>query len=237
MQIAPGVHRLGTKFINYYVIEEGGRLTLVDAGLPGYALFLLDFLSASGHALDDVEAVVLTHGHVDHVGFAERLRAAEGSRVLVHEADGPLVAGTERTPMPRGPLTPHLIRYILHGVRFGGLRFPAVLEAETFEDGDTLDVPGRPRVIHTPGHTKGSCSLQSGRVLFAGDALATVDIMTGTPGMRIAPSFVNDDSEQALRSLDRLVGLDVDTVLVGHGEPWTDGIDEAVRQARETGIW
>jgi glyoxylase-like metal-dependent hydrolase (beta-lactamase superfamily II) len=73
--------------------------------------------------------------------------------------------------------------------------------------------------------------------LFAGDALATMDITTGRRGPRIGPGFINDDSEQALESLSKLEGLDVDTVLVGHGEPWTDGLDEAVRQARQVGIW
>ncbi|NOY54919.1 MAG: MBL fold metallo-hydrolase [Actinobacteria bacterium] len=238
MEVAPGVHRLGTSFVNFYVIEDGGRLTVVDAGLPGYRRFLMEFLDSSGKKPGDIEAVVLTHAHVDHIGFSEHLRSNQHTRVLVHEDDVALATGREKARIPLGPIwRPMLLRYLAHGLAYKGFSFPTVLEVAAFDDGEVLDLPGRLQVIHAPGHTKGSCVLRFGNVLLAGDVLATVDITTGEVGPRIGPSFVNVDSEQALRSLDRLVGLDFDTVLVGHGDPWTDGIDEAVRQARQVGIW
>lgn len=238
MKVAPGVHRLGTSFINFYVIEEGESFTVVDAGLPGYWPFLTEFLDSSGSSPADIAAVVVTHAHVDHIGFSERLRAQRGVPVHMHVDDAALATGREKARFPMGPIwRPVLLRYLAHGVKHKGFPFPTVLEVAAFDDGEVLDVPGRLQVIHAPGHTKGSCVLRSGNVLFAGDVLATVNITTGEAGPRIGPSFVNDDSEQALLSLDRLVGLDIDTVLVGHGDPWTGGIDEAVRQARQVGIW
>ena len=238
MEVASGVYRLGTRLVSFYIIEEGDRLTLIDAGLPGYWNHLIEFFTSSRLSLSDIEAVVLTHAHVDHIGFSERLRSEQGVAVQVHAEDVDLATGRQKAAVSRAPVWRlMLLRYLLHGVANGAARFPSVVEASTFGDGEILDLPGRPRVIHAPGHTKGSCALQSSKVLFAGDVLATIDITTGQPGPRIGPSFVNDDSEQALRSLDRLAGLDADTVLVGHGEPWREGIDEAVRRAREIGIW
>jgi glyoxylase-like metal-dependent hydrolase (beta-lactamase superfamily II) len=59
--------------------------------------------------------------------------------------------------------------------------------------------------------------------------------LTGRVGPQIGPDGLNHDSDQAMRSLDRLAGLPADLVLPGHGEPWTDGIAEAVRLARLAG--
>lgn len=74
MQIRDGVWRIGTGVINAYLIEEAGSVTLIDAGVPGYWGALPAELDAMGRSLRDVRALVLTHGHTDHIGFAERLR-------------------------------------------------------------------------------------------------------------------------------------------------------------------
>jgi glyoxylase-like metal-dependent hydrolase (beta-lactamase superfamily II) len=74
VQIAPGLHRLGNGTINAYLVADGSEVTIVDAGLPGYWGDLPAELAAMGRTLDDVRAMVLTHGHSDHIGFAERFR-------------------------------------------------------------------------------------------------------------------------------------------------------------------
>lgn len=61
--------------MNCYLLEESGSVTIVDTGVPGYWGMLPAEFAAMGHSLDDVRAVVLTHAHRDHVGFAERIRA------------------------------------------------------------------------------------------------------------------------------------------------------------------
>src|SRR3954452_7319841 len=86
-QVADGVHRWGSDQINWYLVEDGGRVALVDAGVPGYWPQLDEALAAMGRSRGDVEAVVLTHGDGDHVGFAERARQELGARVLVHPDD------------------------------------------------------------------------------------------------------------------------------------------------------
>ncbi|MEO8425123.1 MAG: MBL fold metallo-hydrolase [Actinomycetota bacterium] len=122
-------------------------------------------------------------------------------------------------------------------MRRKGLKIVPILELSTFGDGETLDVPGRPRVVHAPGHTAGSCAMlfEQRRALVTGDALAMRNPLTGRIGPQIAPDGLNRDSEMALRSLDALASLPADLVLTGHGEPWTDGIEEAVRLAKLAG--
>jgi glyoxylase-like metal-dependent hydrolase (beta-lactamase superfamily II) len=68
VEVGAGVRRIGTRYINCYLIEEGGRLTLLDAGLPGYWGLLLSELGAMGRRLEDIDAVLVTHSHPDHFG-------------------------------------------------------------------------------------------------------------------------------------------------------------------------
>src|SRR5438034_6113693 len=75
MKIAPGIHRIGgNSMINAYLVEQAGEVTIIDAGLPGYYGDIDRELATMGRVPADVRALVLTHGHSDHIGFAERLR-------------------------------------------------------------------------------------------------------------------------------------------------------------------
>jgi glyoxylase-like metal-dependent hydrolase (beta-lactamase superfamily II) len=72
-------------------------------------------------------------------------------------------------------------------------------------------------------------------VLLTGDVLATRNPLTGRDGPQVMPSGLNSDTPQALRSLAALDGIHADLLLPGHGEPWTGGMDEALRRARAAG--
>ena len=150
IEVAKGVHRLTNGVANFYLIEESGKLVLVDAGAPkDWALFTQAALGA-GKVAGDLDAVLLTHAHTDHTGFAEQARATTGARVWIHEQD-----------------------------------------------------------------------VQMAR--------------TGKVGPQIMPSGLNADTPQALASLANLTGIKAEVLLPGHGEPWTEGVDEAIREARAAG--
>jgi glyoxylase-like metal-dependent hydrolase (beta-lactamase superfamily II) len=107
MEIAPGVRRIGDGTVNAYLIEDAGSVTIVDAGLPGYWHALPGELRAMGRALGDVRAVLLTHGHSDHIGFADRARRDAGIGVRVHELDAALARGEAPNPAKGlGPVRP-----------------------------------------------------------------------------------------------------------------------------------
>ena len=63
-----------TDLVNWYLVEDGGRVTIVDAGVPAYRRQLEADLAKLGRTVGDVAALVLTHGHADHTGFAEEVR-------------------------------------------------------------------------------------------------------------------------------------------------------------------
>lgn len=86
----------------------------------------------------------------------------------------------------------------IHGlVRRGAARVVPVADLSTFDDGETLDLPGRPRVVHAPGHTEGSCALflEDRKALLTGDCLVTWNAFTGRVGPQIMPAGLNRDSE------------------------------------------
>jgi glyoxylase-like metal-dependent hydrolase (beta-lactamase superfamily II) len=234
MQLPSSLRRVGTGLVNGYLVEESGEVTIVDAGVAGQWTDLVDELRAMGRGLDDVRAIVLTHGHSDHIGFAERARREQGWPVSVHEADAALAMGTVPNPARAGRMRiGPMASFLWWTLRHGGLRTRHLGEVATFGDGATLDVPGSPRVILVPGHTPGSAVLElPGRdAVLVGDALCTYAVTTGDRGPRIAPFTA--DSELARSSLGPLEALGASLVLPGHGEPFLEGIGEAVRLARE----
>lgn len=235
--IAPGVSRFGTKRVNWYLVEGDDGVLVVDAGVPGHWPQLLSGLADRGHGLDDVAALVLTHGHADHVGFAERLRETAGVPVFVHEADVGLAQGTENVSTGDALVNlwrPAVLALLFELGRNGGLSIPPVEEVRTFADGDVLDLPGSPEVIHVPGHSPGSCAffLPDRDALLCGDALATLDLTTGRERGPQIMSLFNADAARARDSLDRIADLGRVTLLPGHGRPWRGEMDEAVRLAR-----
>ena len=158
MEVGAGVRRFGTRFINCYLIEEGGRLTLLDAGLPGYWRSLLRELTAIGRRLEDIDAVLLTHSHPDHCGLAERVRQGAGATVYAHSLEAPALVGEingGRPPFFSQGFRPFIYRNVLHAMTHGAAKKVPVAALTGFADGEVLDVPGNPRVVHCPGHTAG----------------------------------------------------------------------------------
>jgi glyoxylase-like metal-dependent hydrolase (beta-lactamase superfamily II) len=236
--VADGVHRIEDAHTNWYLIEDDRRLTIVDAGVPGSWASLHAALEELGRTPAQIAALVLTHAHFDHLGFAERARAELGVPVHVHENDVPLTRrplqyGHERARTRYLAGHPRGLPYVLALARARAFFPPPVRHVTRYVRG-TLPVPGSPRVVATPGHTLGHCALHlpDRDVLIAGDAVVTLDPYTGRTGPRIVARAATADSERNLATLEAIAETDAGTVLVGHGEPWTAGARALVEQAR-----
>lgn len=233
------IHRAGTELVNWYLLEEGGRVTIVDAGCPAYRPQLEEALKSIGRTVGDVEAVVLTHAHIDHVGFAQTLQDERGTPVHAHvqelqQARTGKAASTEGSYV--GALFRHATarRIVVHLARNGALRPPKVARVSTFEGGTRLDVPGHPVAVATPGHSLGHCALyvpEEGAA-FVGDALCGWSTITGEAGPILPPPQFSNSMERARASLAAIDGLDAQTLYYGHGDPWVGGAAAAVAHAR-----
>jgi glyoxylase-like metal-dependent hydrolase (beta-lactamase superfamily II) len=235
------IHILGTDFVHFYLLEEDGEITLVDAGVSGYRKTLEPALARIGRSIDDVKAIVLTHADPDHVGFAGELQRTHAIPVYVHRADSDRTREgrtkkTEASPLDMLTMLRHADarRALRHMIANGGARQPKVAEVIPFDDGDQLDVPGRLQAIHTPGHSDGHCVLYapSRDALFIGDAVNNINIFTGQPGAQVAPTAANTSTDQAYESLATIEELAAGTVYFGHGDPSTVGPRAIVAEAR-----
>jgi glyoxylase-like metal-dependent hydrolase (beta-lactamase superfamily II) len=237
------IYRSGTEFVNFYVLEEDGAVTVVDAGMPSYIDILGETLRGIGLSFAAVRGVVLTHVDPDHVGFAANLQSEHRIPVFVHhlDADRARAGSGKRSeePMQIGDLLEHGYgrRVAEHFATTGGVAVMAPIQDVTeIGDGDELPLPGRLRVVHTPGHSDGHCVFVASAedAIFIGDALTNRDLMTGEPGPRVPGPAGTVSTQQARESLVRLEVLPQPNLYFGHGDPWNDGTIAAVVEARKS---
>ncbi|MCR2785060.1 MULTISPECIES: MBL fold metallo-hydrolase [unclassified Microbacterium] len=241
-ECAPGAHRLSRAQVNCYLLAGADGLTLVDTGLPGMWRDLVSLLRTLDATPSDIDAVLLTHGHFDHVGMSRQLAEDHAVRHFVHEGDRRLARHPYRyrhaAPRWVYPLRhPRAIPILARMTAAGALTVKGVEAEGTVVPGRALDVPGTPVPVFTPGHTDGHCAflLPASGVLLSGDALVTLDPYTGASGPRIVANAATADPDSALTALTALAGTGANTVLPGHGEPWTEGIRAAVTLAAREG--
>jgi glyoxylase-like metal-dependent hydrolase (beta-lactamase superfamily II) len=236
-----GVHRIEDAHTNWCLVEDAGRLTVVDTGLPRSWNSLQSALRELGRSPGDIEAVVLTHGHFDHMGFARRAEQELGVPVWAPELERPVVAHpwrydheNSRAPYLRHPW---FVRVFTEMTAMGAVWVRGTETIRPYGPGEQLDVPGRPVVVATPGHTHGHCSLHlpDRGALLAGDAFVTIDPYTGRSGPCIVAGAATADTAKALDSLDALAALDAAVSITGHGPPWRGSLAEARDRARAAG--
>ena len=221
--VAPGIHRVEDAHTNWYLVEDDGALAIVDAGVPQTSWTLLDdALRQLGRTASDLREL--------------------GLPVLVHRDDVHLTREPRDYKRERTPLYYVLAKPRAFPIVTGFLRRPAfwptpIAQLTPYVDG-TLDVPGRPHVVFTPGHTFGHCSLHYPErdALIAGDAIVTLNPYTGDHGPQLVARAATADTAQALRSLDAVAGTGAQTVLTGHGEPWRRGAAAMADEARRAGV-
>ncbi|WP_051329662.1 MBL fold metallo-hydrolase [Geminicoccus roseus] len=227
VSIAPDLAWQRLKIVNVVLFGHpsagAGNWVLIDAGLAGSAQSIRELASNRFGQDAPPAAIVLTHGHFDHVGALETLARDWDVPVYAHPLEHPYLDGSTSYP-PADPwvgggamalLSP---LYPTSPVDVGPhLRaLPA--------DGSLPGMPGW-RWIHTPGHTPGHVSLwrEADRTLVAGDAFITTgqesayEVAVQSPEMHGPPRYFTPDWPQAGRSVRLLAGLEPERVVCGHG--------------------
>ncbi|MEH0111232.1 MBL fold metallo-hydrolase [Tersicoccus sp. MR15.9] len=240
---AEGVHRVEHAGVNCYLVEDGARVLLVDAGLPAMWPMVRAALRGLGRSPRDIEALAITHGHFDHLGFALRVQQDLDVPVLLDPADAWIAAHPYRYQHERARLFypvrhPRGVPVLTRMTLAGALAVRGVRNLRPLDAGAAAALPGRPVPVATPGHTAGHVALHlpdRGTVI-TGDALVTLDPYTGGTGPQIVSAAATADTRQAVASLDALAALDAEIALPGHGDPFRGPVADAVAQARRRPI-
>ncbi len=218
------MERLGqTSTIYPLLIFDGDTSAMIDAGLPTSIPEIETQLSEVGLAISDIDAFILTHQDLDHIGGLPALvaLAAEGTEVICHGAEEPYIEGTKQFGRldPENLKTtfesmPESLRDEMQKLVAEAKAYKGVAVTNTVEDGDVLPFGGGITVVHTPGHTEGHICLylnESG-MLVAGDELDLVD------GGLFGPKHgLSADEEEAYASIAKLTKYDIESVLCYHG--------------------
>ncbi|KAA9159313.1 MBL fold metallo-hydrolase [Amycolatopsis acidicola] len=221
-----GVHLVTGTNVNWALVTEGDAVTVVDAGYPNDGRALLESLAAIGRRPGDVQAVVLTHAHLDHLGGIPALLREHRVPVLTGEAE---VAHAHRERLEqispaqmlrqcgqwRGLVwTMQTVRAVLPHASM------SVPEATSAANGVPLDLPGALTPLATPGHTTGHTVyyMASAGIVFSGDALVTAHpLLPGPPRPQLLPRVFNENEAEMRRSLSVLGELEADILVPGHG--------------------
>lgn len=208
MEIVPNVYRIdGIRGANSYLYIAEDGIIIIDTGMPGNAQKILTQVKATNKTDKEIRLIILTHSDIDHAGSAAELKKITGAKVAIHGGDAASLAGEEAPKTAKGFLG-IIFKFMASFMRFKPLKPDVILK-----DGDKID---HLKVIHTPGHTKGSiCLYKTGDILFAGDALRTDK--EGNP--KLSSNMMNLDTQEALKSVKKLAGLEFDILLPGHGAP------------------
>jgi glyoxylase-like metal-dependent hydrolase (beta-lactamase superfamily II) len=226
---APGVACLQLSMVNVYFVGEprsGHPWVLVDAGLPTSRKAILRASEELFGPGARPEAIVLTHGHFDHVGSLHELAEHWDVPVYAHTLEKPYLTGQSDYPPPDPTVGGGAIA-LLASRLFPKSGIDLRPRVHTLpEDGSVPGLPGW-RWIHTPGHTPGHISLfrDSDRALIAGDAFVTMrqesafSVMTRKQEVWRPPAYFTPDWQAARRSVEELARLRPSVAATGHGIP------------------
>ena len=230
--------RLAIVNVVYYGVPGAGnrQWVLIDAGMTGTAPLITD-AAEQRFGRSRPAAIILTHGHFDHVGALQALAERWDTPIYAHPIEFPYLDGRTSYPPPDpsvgGGLMSALSRFYPRGP-INVRRWLRPLPADS-------SVPGMPnwQWLHTPGHAPGHISLwrATDRTLIAGDALITTNqesafaVAVQKPEIHGPPMYYTPDWVQARQSVERLAALNPELVVTGHG-PAMDGPE--MQQALQT---
>jgi len=216
------IHTLPLGVANTFILEDQGTV-LVDCGLPKKANAFIKQLQAVGIKPQDIQLIIITHGHWDHIGSAAGIKEITGAKIAMHDRDKDWLEKLFQSP-PEGVgawgnfLAKTMAPLMTPFIHIRPTEVDIVLNDETLSL-DGYGIAGK--IVYTPGHTSGSISI----LLDSGDAIVGDMAMNSLP-MRLSPGLpiFAENLPQLIESWRKLLEEDVKSIYPSHGGPFSPDI-------------
>ena len=219
------IHPIKLGVARCYVIRAEGTI-LIDGGAPKKAKNFMKGIETLSIKPEDIQLIVITHGHWDHIGSAKEIKGITGAKIALHRNEKDWLEKSLKPLPPAVTLWGHIFAKIM-AIFVPLIHVPAadvdvVLGDEELSLAD-YGIPGR--IIPTPGHSMGSVSV----LLETGDAFVGDLAMNGLP-LRIGPGLpiFAEDLQRVKKSWQLLLDKGAKTVYPAHGKPFSA---DAIRRA------
>lgn len=244
IEVLPDLYCYTNQIVNIACVgnpEQTNEWVLVDTGMPESANRIIEVIEERYGENNQPQAIILTHGHFDHVGSVVDLVNYWGVKVYAHEAELPFLTGKQSYPEPDGTVDGGLVA-----------KMSPLFPNEPIDLGNNVEalpsdgsVPYMPdwRWIHTPGHAPGHISLfrDDDRALIAGDVFVTLKqeslykVMTQEIEFNGPPRYLTTDWDAARESVQKVEALKPVVAITGHGHPvsgaeLSDGLKKLVKE-------
>ncbi len=224
-QVADDVHCFTNQIVNLCFVGNVDNWVLVDAGMPRSFNKVMEQVETLYGEGAKPKAIILTHGHFDHVGAAEELVKKWNIPVFAHPLEVPFLTGKESYPFPDPSVEGGMVAKISDLFPEEPINLNGNISLLP-NDGTVPGMPGW-KWLHTPGHAPGHVSLfrDSDKLLIAGDAFTTVKqdellkVMMQTVEVNGPPRYFTPDWKASEASVQKLAALHPEKAITGHGRP------------------
>ena len=248
LEVLPHLYCYTNQIVNICCVgAKSDEWVLIDTGMPGSSNRIIKILEERFGEGSKPKAIILTHGHFDHVGAVVDLVKKWGVKVYAHEAELPFLTGKQSYPEPDGTVEGGLVA-----------KMSPLFPNEPIDLGNNVEalssdgsVPYMPdwNWMHTPGHSPGHIALfrDKDRILLAGDAFVTVKqeslykVMTQEVEINGPPRYLTTDWPAAWESVKKLEALKPAIAVTGHGQPLSgqvlsEGLERLVKEFERVAI-
>ncbi len=210
------IHEIPGLVSSCFLIEDDG-LFLIDAGFLGFERKILRKIRQIGRKPQDIQLIILSHGHLDHFGGLGAIRSASGASVACHKSEYKSLSSASKEISPSITVAAHVLTFLAQ-VSMPFIKTEAVTPDIVLENGMLLEDFGLGgKVLHTPGHTSGSISiLMEDGSTFIGDLVMGKVPLKYKP---MAPSFA-EDMASVRNSWKYLLESGAETIYPAHGHPF-----------------
>lgn len=242
IEVLPDLFQYTVQIVNIHMIGHptDEEFVLIDAGMPKSADMIQKAVEERFGENSQPKAIILTHGHFDHVGAIIELIERWKVPIYAHELEMPYLTGQKNYPEPDATVEGGLVAKMSPIFPNDPINLGDYLQVLP-SDGTVPDLPEF-KWIHTPGHTPGQVALfrEKDRALIAADTFVTVKqeylyrVMTQEQEISGPPRYLTTDWKAAKESVEKLANLNPSVAVTGHGLPMageelTENLEKLVR--------